>query len=69
MCPCKTLSSNSYKQTSWELYDMGADPTEAANLADKYPERVREMAAKYAQWEQDATEAGKEYDKRQQRTN
>lgn len=34
----------------WELYDMAADRTELNNLADRQPERVREMAAMYEEW-------------------
>ena len=29
----------------WELYDLKADRRESRNLADRYPQRVREMAA------------------------
>ena len=35
----------------WELYDMDADRTEENNLADKYPDRVREMVRMYYNWE------------------
>jgi len=31
----------------WELYDMKADRTEANDLAARYPERVKEMAARW----------------------
>jgi arylsulfatase A-like enzyme len=34
----------------WELYDLEADRTEMNNLADKYPELVRELAAMYNAW-------------------
>ncbi len=34
----------------WELYDMEADRTEQNNLAVKHPDRVKEMAALYADW-------------------
>jgi arylsulfatase len=34
----------------WELYDMEADRTELHNLADQYPERVKDMAARYHEW-------------------
>jgi arylsulfatase A-like enzyme len=34
----------------WELYDMEEDRTELHNLADQYPERVRDMAARYREW-------------------
>jgi arylsulfatase len=30
--------------SSWELYDLDADPTETKNLAQVYPEKVRELA-------------------------
>jgi len=35
---------------AWELYDLDADRTEMLNLASKQPDRVKEMAAKYAAW-------------------
>ncbi|MCB2076817.1 MAG: arylsulfatase [Novosphingobium sp.] len=31
----------------WELYNIANDPGQTQNLADKYPERVRQMAALY----------------------
>ena len=34
----------------WELYDMERDRTEVTNLADRHPDRVREMAAEYDAW-------------------
>jgi arylsulfatase len=34
----------------WELYDMEADRTELHDLADREPERVREMVALYDAW-------------------
>ena len=34
----------------WELYDMQIDRTEVNNLADKYPEKVRELADLYETW-------------------
>ncbi len=34
----------------WELYDIEADRTELNNLADKYPELVRELTAMYNAW-------------------
>ncbi|RPD93362.1 sulfatase [Aureibaculum marinum] len=34
-----------------ELYDMSKDTSELENLADKYPERVKEMYKKLFQWE------------------
>jgi arylsulfatase len=41
-------SKRSPEPLSWELYDLEADPCETTDLADQYPERVKEMAA---QWE------------------
>ncbi len=34
----------------WELYDLEANRTELNNLADKMPERVRELADRYDAW-------------------
>ncbi len=34
----------------WELYDMEADRTEMHNLADQYPDKVKEMAVLYQAW-------------------
>lgn len=34
----------------WELYDMQVDRTELSNLANKYPERVKEMAGLFNAW-------------------
>ena len=35
---------------AWELHDMEADRTELHNVADQYPDRVKQMAAAYAEW-------------------
>jgi arylsulfatase A-like enzyme len=34
----------------WELYDMQADRTELNDLAERHPERVKELAAKWDAW-------------------
>ncbi|MGE0100872.1 MAG: arylsulfatase [Blastocatellales bacterium] len=34
----------------WELYDIDADRTEMNDLATKYPDRVRELSAKWDSW-------------------
>lgn len=37
--------------TPWRLYDIEADPSETTDLADKYPDIVAEMAARWeAEW-------------------
>ena len=38
-------------ENGWELYDLENDPSETVNLAEKYPDRVKKMAAK---WEEEA---------------
>jgi arylsulfatase len=35
---------------AWELYDVEADRTELNNLAARYPEKVKELAAQYDEW-------------------
>jgi arylsulfatase len=37
---------------AWELYDLEADRTELNNLAARYPEKVKEIAALYEAWAQ-----------------
>lgn len=34
----------------WELYDMEADRTEMHNLAEQFPDKVKQMSAQYAAW-------------------
>lgn len=36
--------------SKWELYDMEADRTEMHDLADQYPDRVKEMSAAWEKW-------------------
>ena len=38
------------KRDEWELYNLATDRTESINLADEYPERVKDMAAKWEEW-------------------
>jgi arylsulfatase A-like enzyme len=38
-------------ENAWELYNMEKDPSETNNLAKKYPEKVKEMEAR---WEKEA---------------
>lgn len=35
----------------WELYNLNSDRSEMHNLADKYPNRVKEMLSRYDKWE------------------
>ncbi|MDA0991172.1 MAG: sulfatase-like hydrolase/transferase [Verrucomicrobia bacterium] len=44
-----------FRGRPWELYDLNADRTETTNLADKYPERVKKLAAQWRTW---ATQVG-----------
>ncbi len=37
-------------EPSWRLYDIDADPAETTDLADQYPEIVRQMAEHYDNW-------------------
>ena len=34
----------------WQLYDIEADRTELHDLADRFPQRVKEMDALYQTW-------------------
>ena len=38
------------KKLEWELYDMEADRGELNDLADRFPERTRDLAARYEAW-------------------
>ena len=35
---------------SWELYDLNADPTETNNIAAKHPDKTKELAEMWEQW-------------------
>jgi arylsulfatase len=37
-------------QGPWELFDVDADRSELTDLADRHPERVKELAARYDAW-------------------
>jgi arylsulfatase len=39
-----------YPKGEWELYDIEADRTEQVNLAARYPERVKRLAAQWEEW-------------------
>ncbi|MCD7976034.1 MAG: arylsulfatase [Tannerellaceae bacterium] len=42
------------KEAEWELYNLKEDRSELINLAMQYPERVKELAARYEAWEKRA---------------
>lgn len=44
------LVAHSTTKDKWELYNMAEDRTETKDLADKYPQRVRAMAAEWKEW-------------------
>ena len=37
------------KGGAWELYDLKTDRTETVDLADKHPDRVRQLAVRWKQ--------------------
>jgi arylsulfatase len=41
----KPITDEDLKNTQWELYDLRNDYSEAHNVADKYPDKVRELVA------------------------
>ena len=38
------------REIAWELYDLAEDRTELHNLAEEYPDRVREMGGLFGVW-------------------
>lgn len=38
------------KDAKWELYNLNDDRSEMHNLADRYPEKVKELEIKYNEW-------------------
>lgn len=44
-----------------ELYDLNTDPEQRKNIADEYPERVRDMRAAYEQWWERNTVRAKDF--------
>jgi arylsulfatase len=62
---CDSPSSTKWKlvweksNRRWELYDIQADRTELADLADRYPDRVEQMAADWLAWAEETGVARK----------
>ena len=51
------------QSSDWELYDLGADPKETADLAEKNPERLKGMVGAWTEWKAsvDASDGGADY--------
>ena len=51
------------EKADWELYDLGADPSETTNLAAKKPERLKSMVKAWTAWKAsvDASDSGADY--------
>jgi hypothetical protein len=51
------------EKADWELYDLGADPTETTDLANKKPERLKSMVKAWTAWKAsvDASDGGADY--------
>jgi arylsulfatase A-like enzyme len=47
---CKGKNGLAVKQFDWELYNVKADRGELQNVADKNPEKVEELLAKWEKW-------------------
>ena len=48
--PGKFRRMDTIPMDQWALYNMEEDRTETNNLADQYPERVKQMAAQWQEW-------------------
>ena len=49
----KSLSKvSSEKESEWELYDLGSDPTETTDLSQKYPEVAKRLWMHWKNWYQ-----------------
>ena len=44
------IVSEEFRGTDWELYNISEDRLEQNNLADQYPEKVKELADDYDEW-------------------
>ncbi|MGA0970656.1 MAG: arylsulfatase [Ilumatobacteraceae bacterium] len=47
---CRHTEGDDFDTEAWELYDLGADPSECNDLALEHPERLSELIAQW--WEQ-----------------
>ncbi len=45
------LKAVRYGKAAWELYDLVKDPTEMNNLADRMPEKAKELAGLWEAWD------------------
>ena len=48
----------------WELYDLAKDPTETADLAARFPGRVRKLEAKWTAWAHEANVLPDQHERR-----
>lgn len=44
------MSSNNHGKDRWELFDLDADPGERDDLAEKYPDKIRELTEFWGKW-------------------
>ena len=47
---------SSKKEAGWELYDLSMDPNETKNLAKSMPDKVKQLAAEWLEWEKQLME-------------
>ncbi len=48
------MSKRTGSEPKWELYNIEKDRCETENLADKYPDITKQLAAKWQAWAEDA---------------
>ena len=46
----KLVTSDDRDPNAWELYDLGADRSESEDLSQLYPEKLKELKAKWRAW-------------------
>ncbi len=54
-----------YRKDPWQLFDLKSDPKEEKNLAAMYPQIVKQMASRHAEWAKTLAPLGKIPDVRQ----